>query len=1077
MRLRIFTRLLPLCIVAIGVSPVVAQDVSKLAGLKWRCIGPFRGGRISSVTGAVGRPGTFYIGMPQGGIWKTTSNGQTWDPVADSIKEVCCFGSVQVAPSNPDIVYAGSGEAIGGEGDGVYKSEDAGKTWTHLPGLEDSKQIPAILVDPKDPDIALLASLGTNRTRNKQRGVFRTTDGGKTWTQQLYINSETGVMHIAWAYDNPGTVFAVSSKRFGAQLNIGGIGAPASGPAEAIYKSNDEGVTWKKLEAKGLPALFGRSCLAVANRTNSQRVYIIGQYGLYRSDDGGLNWRQMAKNDPRIANGQGDYSCGVYVDPKDPDVLYTVATCVFKSSDGGNTFAGFKGAPGGDDPQQMWIDPTDGNRMLLGGDQGATVSVDGGLTWGLWYNQPTAQIYHIAVDNQFPYCVYGTQQDSGNVSVTSRGNLGEITMLDWKPQAGFETGMTVPDPLNPNIIYALGFRLALMKLTYPSGQFIEIGPDLNPNEELASDGGAPMAFSPSNPHELMVGYNCLMSTTDGGMHWRKLSPDLTNTKPHPHVPGLFGRFGPAISSFSECTAASGTIWAGTNTGVIHVTTNRGQTWADVSNPMQAKGSGIACIDASHQNPAEAYVATGGGQQDPAPHFYRTKDGGKSWTEIIDGLPSTPLAGGQSFVIRADTQRAGLLFAGIGTGVYVSFDDGDHWQSLKLNLPTTSYTDLRVHGNDLVASTFGRGIWILDDFSPLREVTESMLTEPAHLYKPGNGYRLRHNVNLDTPFPPEVPHADNPPDGALIYYSLAEKPSGEVRLEVIDSSGRVVRHFSSAPIQPYGDPPTAIPDFWREVRQPLPTNVGLNRINWDVRYDTPPAYVHDPQDTMQANPGQTPEATPGPLALPGDYTVRLTVDGKFYTKSVRILNDPRSPASSDALRAEQDLLMGCYEGEQAAYDGCQAVTELRAQVAHVLASKPVDEVAKAAKAFDDKLAAAQGTVDHGRPIFGPPIPNSFATIVPYLLYQMSAWDMGDIQPTDEMRSEYGYCWAQLHAVCDQWRALNGKGLAEFNAVLKKNNLQPMPAGRTVQEPPSPAARYLPLKPPPAQPGKSPGKPQA
>ncbi len=420
------------------------------------------------------------------------------------------------------------------------------------------------------------------------------------------------------------------------------------------------------------------------------------------------------------------------------------------------TFTGFKGAPGGDDPQQMWIDPTDGNRMLLGADQGATVSVDGGQTWGLWYNQQTGQIYHIAVDNRFPYWVYGTQQDSGNVSVASRGILGEITMLDWRPQAGFETGSTVPDPLHPNIVMSLGFRLALMRVSYPSGQFTEIGPDLNPYSDLVSDQNAPMAYSPSNPHELMVGYNRLMSTSDDGQHWKALSPDLTGHNPHPKAPGLFGRFGLAISSFCESTADSGVIWAGTNNGLIQVTKDRGATWTDVSIPKVQRSYGIACIEASHKNPGEAYAALG--SQGPVSVFglYRTKDFGKTWTPIANGIPTKPPGGGAVSVIRADTMRDGLLFAGSDPGVYVSFDDGDHWQSLLLNAPTTQFTDLRVHGNDLVASTFGRGLWILDDISALRQATDATEAEAAHLYKPADGYRLRNNVNLDTPFPPRSP---------------------------------------------------------------------------------------------------------------------------------------------------------------------------------------------------------------------------------------------------------------------------------------------------------------------------------
>ncbi|HEY3782288.1 MAG TPA: YCF48-related protein [Fimbriimonadaceae bacterium] len=1042
-----------------------AQDTSQLSALKWRAIGPFRGGRVSATSGAIGRPGTFYIGLPKGGIWKTTSNGVTWFPVSDSIRTVNTFGSVQVAPSNPDVVYAGTGEAIGGWGDGVYKTEDGGKTWQHLPGLEESKQIPCILVDPHNADVALLASLGDDRIKTKQRGVFRTTDGGKTWVNTLLIDDQTGIMHMAWAFNNPGVIYAVSSKHFGRGLSIGGGSNPANTPAESIYKSTDEGVTWKKLETKGLPKLFGRTCLAVANTADPNRVFIIGQFGLYRSDDGGANWRQMAKDDDRIQNGQGDYNCGVYVNPTNPDTVYALSTCSFISTDGGNTFTALKGAPGGDDYHEMWFDPTDGNRILVGCDQGGTVSVDGGKTWGPWYNQQTGQLYHISVDNQFPYNIYGTQQDSGNVILASRGNLGAITMLDWKPQAGFETGSTVADPLNPNTVWALGFRLALMKISYPSGQYMEVGPDLNPNETLVSDQSAPMDFSPSNPHELMVGYNYLLSTTDGGAHWRRLSPDLTKQKRVRRAPGLFGRFGPAISSFSECTASSGTIWAGTNTGIIQVTTDRGATWTDVTIPKLGKGDGVACIEASHRNPAEAYAAVATFSSSADPKIYRTKDYGKTWTLIVEGLPKNSPVSGPALVVRADTKKDGLLFTGTDGGFYVSFDDGDHWQSLLLNMPTCQFTDLQVHDNDLIVSTFGRGVWILDDFSCLREVTPGTQAETAHLYKPGGGYRLRRNVNLDTPFPPEVPHAENPPLGAVIYYSFATKPT-DVKIEIADSSGRVVRHYSNAPVAPYDDPPTSIADLWRAPRLPIPTEIGLNRINWDVRYDIPPAFVHDPQDTINANPGETPNETEGPLALPGDYTVRLIVDGKTYTQPVRITNDPRSPANFAAIRSEQELLMGCYDGARTAYDGYQQIAALRAQIAPIMAAKQAD-VAKAAKDYDDKLAAVEGTVSHGRPIFGPPEPISFTNAVPYLLYQLAAWDDGDIAPTDSMRFEYGYDWAALHKLCDQWRSLAGKGLGDFNGVLSKNGLPTLTAETPVQEPPSPTERFLP-KPAPVAP---------
>lgn len=1022
--------------------------------LAWRNIGPFRGGRVSSVTGAVGIPGTFYIGLPQGGIWKTTSNGVTWYPVADSIRDISCFGSIQAAPSDPNVIYAGSGEAIGGYGNGVYKSTDAGANWTHLPGLEQSRRIPTIIVDPHDANKVLIAALG-GREKSEQRGVFRTVDGGRTWRRTLFIANDIGVINIASAYDRPETVFAVSS-------SAGGPQGP-NGPAEkgaSLYRSQDGGETWTKLQPKGLPVLTGRSALAVANTTGAQRVFIIGTWGLYRSDDGGVNWTKMAKDDPRIQNGQGNYSCGVYVDPKNPDVVYTVATCVFRSTDGGLTFSALKGAPGGDDPHDIWIDPNDSNRILLGGDQGATVSVDGGKTWSLWYNQPTGQLYSISTDNRFPYWVYGTQQDSGCVAVATRGNLGEITPWEWYPQAGFEIGTTVVDPLNSNNVWALGFRLGLMKISYPSGQFMEIGPDLNPNSTLHTSNNTPLAFSYWNPRELLVGYSRMLATTDEGQHWRELSPELTGEKPRKNQPGLFGRFGASIFCFSESTAARGVLWAGTTNGLVQVTKDGGKTWSNVTPKLQGKSS-VACLDASHLDPAEAYV----GMQingDNGAHFYRTKDYGRTWSEIDEGMATEPPIGGPAMVVRADTKQKGLLFASAGEGIYVSFDDGSHWQSLRLNLPAVTVTDLQIHGNDLIAATFGRAIWVLDDFSPLRQITSATMAEAAHLYKPGGGYRTRRNVNLDTPLPPEVPHAQNPPQGAMIYYSLGAEPKGEISLDILDSSGKLVRHYSSTPAPPYSDPPTAIPDFWIAVRRPLSKNIGLNGMNWDGRYEAPPAFVHDPQDTIEANPGATPQSVEGPLALPGEYTVRLTVDGRSQSQPVKLVNDPRVAVSGEDLRAEEDLLLGCYQGAITAYNGAGQVNATRAQVAKRLASSPAVEAAKALKDYDEKLSSLAGVPFRGRPIFGPPPPTNFSNLVPFLEYQLAAWDNGDVKPTDGMRSEYGYDWAKLHAACEQWRDLNGAKREQLNAVLAKSGLPPIPAQPGVAEPPSPGAKWLPPK---------------
>ncbi|HEY3934406.1 MAG TPA: hypothetical protein VGL65_07275, partial [Gemmatimonadales bacterium] len=602
---------LVLAALTLGAASPVEPDL--LSGLVWRNIGPFRGGRVAAVTGVIGQPGVFYIGLPLGGVWKTTGAGTTWYPIFDDVKEASSVGAVQVAPSDPNVIYVGMGDLITGgginEGNGVYKSVDAGKTWTHL-GLDETKQIPSILIDPKDPNIVMVAAQGNVHVPSDHRGLYRSTDGGKTWNKTLYVDSTTGVQEIAWAFDNPKVMLATTVRHYtppagnrgagasaaaaagggrgrgGANCGGGGFGGAGGGGAgptgTAVYKSTDEGVSWHELHIAltapaGCPApqLTGRTSIAVAMNTNSQRMYVIGNFGLYRSDDGGTTWRQMAANDRRIANGQNGYNCGVYVDPKNPDIVYTINTSSFKSVDGGNTFAGFKGAPGGDDPQQMWIDPTDGKRMLLGVDQGATVSLDGGLSWSSWYNQATEQAYHISVDNSYPYWVYATQQDAGAVRARSRGDLGAITPFDWYPVAGYEFGSIVADPLNPNIVYSGGPSSGIVRITYPSGQWINVSPNVDAAEALRKVGNQPLAWSETNPHELLAGFQYLMSTTDGGMHWKKLSPDLGYPKgvtPPAVTVGAGGRGGrgggaggPAggsIESFATSSVAAGTIWVG-----------------------------------------------------------------------------------------------------------------------------------------------------------------------------------------------------------------------------------------------------------------------------------------------------------------------------------------------------------------------------------------------------------------------------------------------------------------------------------------------------------------------------------
>jgi photosystem II stability/assembly factor-like uncharacterized protein len=1085
---RLVRRCLPIVVLFGGLSgfritPYAAApaggpiDPSLYAGLRWRNIGPFRAGRVASVTGVIGQPGVFYMGLPAGGVWKTTSAGTTWFPVFDAVKEVAAVGSIQVAPSDPNVIYAGTGDLVQGgainEGNGVYKSADAGKTWQHLPGLENTKNIPALLVDPKDPSLVVIAARGNVREKTDQRGVFRTTDGGRTWTRTLAVDDEIGAQSIAWAFDNPRVMLATTIRNYtppgtiAARGGNGGGGRAALPPGvpsgTSLYKSTDEGATWTKLPGTGLPAMTGRTTVAIAMNTNSQRMFIIGPFGLYRSDDGGESWHQ-ATADPRIIG--TNYLNGVYVHPKNPDIVYTVGTCSYRSLDGGKTFDGYKCAPGGDDPQQLWIDPSNGDRQFLGVDQGATITLDGGQTWTSWYNQPTSQIYRISVDNSFPYWVHASQQDACAVAVRSRGELGAVTMLDWYPTPAYEFGTITADPLNPKIVYGVGWMQGIVKITYPSGQWINVAPNADTSLGLRRTGNQPLEWTATNPHELLAGYQYLMATTDGGIHWKRLSPDLgypgAGTPPAATAPPPGGGTGAAaptggtISSISTSSVAAGVIWIGTSNGLIKVTRNHGLNWEDVTMPNAPQGAQVTTIDASHQDPATAYVSMDAhASGDMAPYIYRTHDAGKTWTRITAGLATNQPHGSFVRVVRTDTKRAGLLFAGTESAVYVSFDDGDNWQSLMLNLPTTAFRDMLIKDNDLVVGTYGRSIWILDDFSPLRQITAAVAAQPVHLFKPGDAYRVRRNINAGTPFPPEIPHGDNPPLGAVIYYHLGSKPTGDITLDISDAAGRVVRHMSSAPIPPYPDPPPRLPDWWLEHRKPMPTEIGTNRINWNLRYDEPPTFVHWWEHVTGAVPGDTPASPEGPLVIPGVYTLKLTVDGKSYTQQVTVKNDPRSPASAADLRAQYELQVKLYDGTRQSWEGYRQVNAMREALARVVKASPPADVATAAAAFDAKLLALAGTGIGGRGGRGaPPPPPNFTSlngtepeegaVMVSMNGQLKIQDYGDMAPTETMRKGWMQGCRDMRTALTQWQGINANDLVAFNALLTKNHLEPIPA---------------------------------
>jgi hypothetical protein len=794
------------------------------------------------------------------------------------------------------------------------------------------------------------------------------------------------------------------------------------------------------------------------------------------------------------------------VSSSDPDTVYVLNTCSYVSHDGGKTFTGFKGAPGGDDPQQLWIDPTDGNRMFMGVDQGPTVSLDGGKTWSGWYNIANGQFYHIAVSNTWPYWIYATMQDSGAIGMSSRGIYGEITPLDWNPNPGWEWGSITVDPLNANTIYSTGQSNDVIKQSFPTGQWVSVSPDNDPTLHLRHDFNQPIQFSPANPHELFLGYQFLMSSTDGGKTWHKLGPDLTFPKgyvpPKPdakkdakkvrnkdaevkktnerepdkdadhdadhdpvqkldndqdgddddadqninpkdameHAQELMdegiqrGGGGGAISSLSASSLDNGIIWAGISNGTIKFTHDHGKEWDDVNIPG-SKGS-IACIDASHTDPASAYVAVSSNVE---PLVYRTKNFGKTWTKIVTGLPTGEVTGSWANVIRADTKKDGLLFLGTESSMFVSFDDGDHWQSLKLNSPNTSYRDIIVKNNDLVVGTYGRSFWILDDMSPLRQMASDLGS--AHLFAPGEAIRVRRNVNQDTPMPPEVPHSLNAPPGALIYYYLGTKPAGDISLDVTDSAGNLVRHYSSAPLPALKPNLQPIPEFWKETPKPMPAEVGTNRINWDLRYEDPPAFSRDYD--ISATPGLTPLSPQGPLVVPGVYTVTLTVNGQKSVQKVTVKNDPRSPVSLNEVRTQHELQMELYNSDLEAMAGIKAVGDLREKIIELQKSKLPKDVSDAVDTLLSKLGKIGGSANRMPAyMFSASSTPTFGGVQGQTISYLAKMEFGDAAPSQPVRDAVARVVKALASLEKEWKEVQTRDLKSLNALLAKNSLPPL-----------------------------------
>ena len=886
---------------AIGLlERVIAQqsriDPSLYSGLRWRMIGPFRGGRVNGVTGVPGQPNVFYMGSVGGGVWKTTNAGRTWIPIFDA-QPIASIGAVAVAPSRPDVVYVGTGEADMRSqisyGDGMYKSTDAGKTWTHI-GLEPTRQIGKVIVHPTDPNIAYVAALGHVYGANPDRGVYRTRDGGATWQKVLFKSNDVGAIDLAFDPGDPQTIYA---SLWNTRRPPWSIYPPSYGPGSGLYKSTDGGSNWQQLSS-GLPADgVGRIGIAVAP-ANRRRVFAIVDAkagGLYRSDDAGATWR-LASSDSRIW-GRGWYFGKVAVDPKNADLVYVSNTGVYRSRDGGQTFGEpFKGSPGGDDYHQLWIHPDDGNRMILGGDQGAVISVDGlneHPTWSSWLNQPTAQVYRIAVDNGYPYWVTGAQQDSGAVRVRSRGRFATITMRDWEPLcAGGEAGYTAPDPLNPDIIYGG----TVEKCNVQTGKIDRISPEVDLPTPARHTWTLPLVFSPADPKALYFSDQYLFKTTDGGAHWTRISDDMTRENPGvpPNLDAATAADAPAqskrlgvIYSIAPSAVRAPLLWIGTDDGYIHVTQDDGKNWTNVTPREINAWSKVVMLEASHFDANEAYAAIDRHRlEDNEPYIYRTKDGGKTWQKITNGLP----AGVYMQTVKEDPKRRGLLVAGTELGMFVSFNDGDQWQPLQLNLPPTSMRDLAFHDNDLIVATHGRGFWVLDDISALRQASVEVMSSDAFLFKPAEAILIPQNTDNGTPTQKDEPEADNPPNGAVIDYYLKSAASGPVTIEILNGGGGVVRRYSSSDPPPVVDVSTlAVNLAWARPIEPLSAAAGMHRWVWDFRPDQPAGGGRGRGGRGGGGGG----GRGGPAAVAtGAYSVRLTANGKTLTQPLVLKPDPR-----------------------------------------------------------------------------------------------------------------------------------------------------------------------------------------
>ncbi len=1018
------------CLAGLTFAQTVVPDKDKdqkkeEQGLQYRAIGPFRGGRSLTASGLPGDPTTYYFGSTGGGIWKSTDGATTWKPVFDHEKS-SSIGSLAVAPSDPNVIYAGTGEACirgnAATGDGIYKSLDAGKTWKNV-GLRDSRAIGKVIIHPRDPDTVFVAALGHPYGPNQERGIFRTTDGGATWTKVLFVNENTGGVDITFDPRNAHILFAAmwQVRRQPWTLSSGGDGS-------GLYRSGDGGATWKKLDGEGLPeGPYGKIGVAVA--ANSDRIWALIEArngGLYRSDDGGDKW-ELINPDHRLIQ-RAWYYMHIVADPKDANTVYVLNVDFHRSIDGGRTFNKIK-VPHGDN-HGLWIDPLNTRRMIQTDDGGATVTVDGGDHWTKEDNQPTAQFYHVTTDNRFPYYVYGSQQDNSSVAIASRGSQGgTIEREDWYPVGGGEAGYIAPYLPDPEIVFAGDYQGLLTRFDRRTGQAKTVGVSA-----VLSDGKgaadlehrfqwtAPLLTSPHDPDTLYHGGERLFRTTDGGMHWEAISGDLTRNDKSKQQPSggpitiddTGTEYYDTIFAVAESPLTKGLIWAGSDDGLIHLTRDAGKTWDNVTPKEMPEWSKISQIEASPANAGMAWVAVDRhANDDVRPYIYATRDYGKTWKLLVHGIPEG------SFVraVREDPKRAGLLFAGTETGVYVSYDAGENWESLQLNLPTVPVHDLTIHGDDLVVATHGRSFWILDDISPLRQASDTSRHAPVWLFTPAAAWRVH-----SAPGPKEAPTSgQNPPAGAVIYFNVKDKPKAAT-LEILDGGGKVVRSYSSSEPEPLEEP--LDPDDEKPKSQ-LEIKPGMNRFVWNLRYEDAPRVKDYYLFEYEAG-------AKGPIALPGKYQVRLTVDGKVFTEPLELKVDPRVKTAPADLEKQFATLMQIHAELARVYTAATQVIELRARIQDLKKRQKFPE----AQALDEKLGAFQDRLlnvkikaNEDSLNYGLGVDGSLASLA------MIVDSESDSAPTEAALKQFDKVKAEVEQYMQRWSDIQQHDLAPLKGTVQ------------------------------------------